>query len=101
MRTLWTDPAVEDLQSIWDYIARDSPVYATEFVGSIVSAVERLEAFPGLGRQVPEANSRDIRELIFRNYRIMYRVHKDAVQILAVIHGSRDLTEGECKPWEV
>lgn len=54
-----------------------------------------------MGREVPEAEHTDVRELIFQNYRIMYLVKNDYLYILAVIHGSRDLTRMDHKPWEV
>ena len=42
-----------------------------------------------------------IRELLFYNYRIMYRVETECILILTVIHGARDLSQGEPKPWDV
>lgn len=54
-----------------------------------------------MGRRVPEAGARtDIRELIFDHYRIVYAVGPQQVQILAVIHGNRDLQGQQSKPWE-
>jgi len=101
MTILWTEPSLDDLKAVRDYIARDSETYAGDFIESILSAVERLDTFPRMGRVVPEADSPDIRELIFRGYRIFYRVDRDAVQVLAVIHGYRDITQMPSKPWEV
>ena len=60
MRILWTDPAIDDLQAIRDYIARDSELYADDFVLGIITAAERLESFPEMGRATPEANARII-----------------------------------------
>ena len=54
-----------------------------------------------MGREVPEAERGDVRELIFHNYRIMYLVRTDLLYIVAIIHGSRDLTRMENKHWEV
>lgn len=54
-----------------------------------------------MGRKVPESGQKDIRELIFQGYRIVYRLKPDCVQVLTVVHGSRDLTRGNPKPWEV
>ncbi len=101
MTIRWTEPSLDDLRAIRDYIARDSETYAADFVASILLAVERLSTFPRLGRVVPEADSPDLRELIFRGYRIIYRVDRNAVQILSVIHGHRDLSQMPSKPWEV
>lgn len=101
MKLEWTEPAVESLQAIKDYIARDNEFYAARFVERIVDAVEKLADFPNLGRRVPEADRDDIREIFFQAYRIIYRLMADRVQILAVMHGSRDLERVETKPWEV
>jgi len=101
MKIKWTIPAFDDLESIREYIGRDSEVYATSFIEKVLQAVEVLEEFPKIGRKVPEVNDPIIRELIFRNYRIMYRIHHDAVQIIAVVHGSRDINNLPQKPWEI
>ena len=101
MKIVWTEPAVADLTAIRDYIARDSEHYAARFIGRIIEAVERLETFPELGRRVPEAADRDVREILFRAYRIIYRITGERVEILSVLHGSRDLTRRSPKSWEV
>ena len=70
----WTEPAITDLGSIREYIGRDSEYYAARFIGRIIEIVERLEFFPEMGRRVPEAaEEENVRELLFQNYRIMYR----------------------------
>ncbi len=101
MKLSWTLPAVNDIESIRDYIARDSDLYASSFIEKILYAVEKLENFPMIGRVIPEANNQDLRELLFQNYRIMYRIHHDTIQIIAVIRGSRDITKWPLKPWEI
>ena len=102
MRVNWTDPALEDLDGIFEYIARDTAAYAHSFVQQIIDAVERLEAFPFSGRIVPEGSREDVREVIFQNYRVIYwLVDPQRIDILAVIHGSRDLTKAGTQPWEV
>jgi plasmid stabilization system protein ParE len=55
-----------------------------------------------MGRRVPEAQEqREIREILFQGYRIIYRLAEQRVQILSVLHGSRDLLQREPKPWEI
>jgi toxin ParE1/3/4 len=83
------------------YIRKDSEYYANRFVERIIEAVESLEKFPEMGRRVPEAEEENIRELLFHNYRIIYRVETDGILILTVIHGARDLSRKRYKPWEV
>ncbi len=101
MKIVWTEPALCDLEGIRDYIRKDSEFYARRFVEKIFTAVEKLGAFPEIGRPVPEADDENIRELIYRDYRIMYRLEKQRILILTVIHGARDLNHREIKPWEV
>lgn len=55
MKVFWTDPAIGDLEAIQDYIARDSEIYANDFIASILDEVQRLESFPEIGRTVPDA----------------------------------------------
>lgn len=101
MKIVWTQPAVEDLHELHAYIARDSELYASGFVERLISAVEGLENHPKLGRIVPEGNDESIRELLYQHYRIIYRVAKENIEILSVIHGARDLGARKPAPWEV
>jgi addiction module RelE/StbE family toxin len=101
MELEWTDPALDDLEVIRDYIGKDSPYYARRFVERIFDAAEALQDQPQMGRQVPEANRDDVRELIFQGYRIIYRTKPDRVQIITVLHGSRNLAAKEVKPWDI
>lgn len=77
MKIEWAEPALLDLENIRDYIRRDSEYYATRFVERIIEAVETLGRFPEIGRSVPEAEEENIRELLFYNYRIMYRYEEE------------------------
>ncbi len=102
MKIIWSDPAVADLEAIRDYIALDSEHYAARFVARIIDAVEQLETFPKIGRTVPEAHEApDIREIIFQNYRIIYRLEPRRVLLLAIVHCGRDLSSAQEKPWDV
>ena len=101
MKIKWTDPAIESLRNLHDYIAKDSEVYASSFVQRVILAVERLTDFPRLGRVVPEADEETIRELLYQNYRIIYRIKNELIEILTVIHGRRDLGSFKPAPWEI
>ena len=57
---IWSPQAIEDVEAIRAYVARDSPRYADLLVERLVSAVEGLEADPLSGRVVPEVASRDL-----------------------------------------
>ena len=71
------------------YIAQDSPIYADLILRRLVAAVERLTVFPESGRIVPERNTSEIREVIVRPYRIVYRASPGVVEIATVFRASR------------
>ena len=89
VRIEWTERSLEDLNEIYDYIARDSKSYATLFIKKIYESIQKLKDFPKIGRIVPEINISTVREIIFQNYRIIYRIMVDYVEIITVIHGNR------------
>jgi toxin ParE1/3/4 len=90
-RIQWTDIAIDDLKEVRDYIARDSKHYASAFVRKARDAARSLNQFAERGRHVPEFDRPDIRELIIGSYRLIYLLTSDRAQILAFIHGARDL----------
>ncbi len=75
-RINWSDQALDDLDAICDFIARDVPRYAQVFANRVFESVERLVLFPQSGRIVPELQLEMIREIIFGNYRIVYMIKK-------------------------
>ena len=85
----WTERSLEDLNEIHDYIAWDSKSYANLFIKKIYNTVQKLKEFPNIGRIVPEVNIPTVREIIFQNYRIIYRIMNDFVEIVTIFHGSR------------
>jgi toxin ParE1/3/4 len=90
-RIVWSRRAAQDLDSITDYIAADSPAYASVVLKNIVNQTRILARFPQAGRKVPEFDDENIRELIVYSYRIIYRLQNDEALIVAVIHGKRIL----------
>jgi len=89
IRLTWSPQALRDVEAIREYIATDSTRYADLVVRRIVASVERLEAFPDSGRVVPERNDPQIREVIVRPYRVVYRRGAGEVEIATVFHASR------------
>ncbi len=85
----WTPQAADDLDTIAEFISRDSPHYAGLFVADILQTVDQLIDFPQSGRIVPEIGDSCLREVILGNYRIIYRLRSKAVEILTVHHGAR------------
>ena len=88
----WTLQAARDLESIADFISKDSLHYARLFVLNIFEAIDHLQEFPQSGRIVPETNNPKIRELILGSYRLVYRFKKNIIEILMIYHGARMLS---------
>jgi len=85
----WTPQAADDLDTIAEFISRDSPHYAGLLVADILQTLDQLVDFPRSGRVVPEIGDRSLREVILGNYRIIYRLRGEAAEILTVHHGAR------------
>jgi addiction module RelE/StbE family toxin len=85
---VWSPQAVADVESIKSFIGRDSQHYATLVVARLISAVERAGEFPESGRVVPEIEDPAVREVLWRNYRIVYRVGESSIQVVTVFHGA-------------
>lgn len=89
-RITWSPQALEDIESIRRFIARDAPRTAGGFVQRIFQTAERLRRFPLSGSIVPELGSDAFREIRLKKYRIIYRVaDPQTVEIVTVYHGSR------------
>ena len=85
----WSPEAIEDLDSIAEYIARDSEFYARAVVTEIVAVARNLYEYPMMGRIVPETGDTHIRERTVYNYRLVYRYEPQRILVVAVIHGKR------------
>lgn len=92
-RIVWSPQSLRDIEAIRAYIAEDSPHYADLTVRRIVGAVERLADFPESGRMVPECSQHDIREVVVRTFRVVYRLSSETVEIATVFRGSQEFPE--------
>ena len=92
-KLIWSPAARDDLHDITVFIARDDSDRAMSFGYKLISEIDRLQEFPESGRIVPEYRNAAIREIIFRPYRIVYRVHPDSkvCEIARVWHSARGL----------
>jgi toxin ParE1/3/4 len=93
MRVHWTENAIRHLVTIYEYIALNSPTYGKRMVDRITRRSEQIAIHPLSGRKVLEYEAEDIRELIEKPYRIIYRIKPDQIDVLAVIHGARLLPD--------
>jgi toxin ParE1/3/4 len=86
---IWSLPALEDIDAILNFLSPESPIYASELVDDFLLAASTLTEFPLRGRQSPDVLN--ARELFVESYRMIYEVTADRVEILLVIHMSRDI----------
>jgi toxin ParE1/3/4 len=89
MKVYWSLNAIKHLTNIYEYIALNSPTYAIRMVDRITRRSEQIASQPLSGRKVPEYEIEEIRELIEKPYRIIYRVKQDQIEVLAVIHAAQ------------
>ena len=82
---VWTDPALDQLEEIADYIALDKPEAAAGLVKRIFSTVDRLGPFPDLGHVPPEIPNSIYREVFVRPCRIFSRQENGVVLIVPVM----------------
>ncbi len=87
-KLIWSPGTAADLEEVCDYIAKDSEYYARLFAQRITSLIEMIQEFPMVGRIVPEYQRKDLR-MIFQNYRVVYRIKPEVIEIVAIIHGAR------------
>jgi plasmid stabilization system protein ParE len=91
-KIIWTKPALDDLKSIFEYVARDSPDRAEKLALELLDAPEmRLEKFPDSGSPITELADFEVREIYHKSYRILYVHQHGGCLIVACIHGSRDM----------
>ncbi|WNG32393.1 type II toxin-antitoxin system RelE/ParE family toxin [Archangium minus] len=93
-RVRWTHRAVEDLRAIGRYIAEDDPRAARQWIERLRQRAHEAASTPKAGRRVPEVDREDIREVLLRSYRIVYRVARDGIEVLTVFEGHRLLPGG-------
>jgi addiction module RelE/StbE family toxin len=89
----WSPKAIEHLRGIRDYISKDSIVYSKNVISQILQKVEAIGKSPLSGRNVPEYKQTNLRERRYGNYRIVYRVQPDKIEIAAIFHTAQLLTD--------
>lgn len=86
MKVHWTTRSVTRLDSIQAYISRDNPAAALRLLQQLVRRSVQIAAFPSSGRRVADYAREDVRELIEGEYRIVYRIGVDRIDVLTVMH---------------
>ena len=91
VKVTWSPSAVRDFQIILAYIGRDAPVGAKRFAKKLLERSRQLKTSPFMGGYVLEDETHTYRELVFGNYRLIYRCADDgkSVYVVAVHHAAR------------
>jgi addiction module RelE/StbE family toxin len=89
MKIVWTPEALNKLIEIEDFTAQDNPQGVAEFVDHLIERSELIKKNERMGRIVPEISNESIRELLIKNYRLVYRIQKSVIIILTVFEGHR------------
>lgn len=88
----WTDHAIEQLDTIYNYISQTSNEYALRIVDKLTARTIQISTHPKSGRKVPEFNHDQIREIIESGYRIIYHIKAERIDIISVIHGAMNIS---------
>ncbi len=88
-KIIWSPKAADNLESICEYISKDSKRYAQMFAKKIFETIKSIKENPLAGRVVPEYTDDKIRERIYKNYRIIYRIKEEVIEIAAIYHGAQ------------
>ena len=89
MRLVWSSLALDRALEAKAYIAADNPRAAEKWASGLIDAVAKLKHQPKIGRIVPEVGLEEYRELVYGNYRVVYRISTAAIFILTVRHYKR------------
>ena len=89
MRVDWSRNALDQVHQIFEYIAADRPLVATDVVHRLFDTTGLLGTTPEMGPRWKQAERPGLRFIVFETYRIVYRVDEDRVFILSVRHTRR------------
>ncbi|WP_267384311.1 type II toxin-antitoxin system RelE/ParE family toxin [Cyanobacterium sp. uoEpiScrs1] len=88
-RVIWSAKAIEDVEAIATYIARDSPSYAASVVRKILDITHYLQESPLAGTIISEGDNSTIRDKLAYTYRVIYRVRDETVTVAVIVHTKR------------
>ncbi len=91
MQVRWTREALDKLLLIDDFIAKENPKRSKNFVNLLLEKDDSLAESPYRGRKVPEFNNSQIREIIVKNFRLVYKISADIIYIITVFEGHKIL----------
>jgi toxin ParE1/3/4 len=90
---IWSPRSLTDLEIIYEYIGLDSRENAHRFINDLIQEIIKIPEFPMSGRVVPEFKDLKTREKIYKSYRLIYRIQKEQVELITILHQARRLNE--------
>lgn len=93
VQIIWTSRAITDLDSIGKYIAIDSENAAQKFVQELIKKADSLIRYPEKGRPIPEKIPGNYRQVLYKNYRIIYKLDGEKVIVSSVYHQKKLLSK--------
>lgn len=94
-RLIWSEPALNDLESIAEYIALDKPDAARRYVQRVFQVAERLTTFPKSGSIPPELPHLPYRQVVVPPCRVFYRIEGQDILIIFVMRSEQSLREDD------
>ncbi len=91
MKIIWSPFSIDRATEIAEYISLDNPTAAQKWIDTIFEKVKALKTSSKIGRIVPEIERDEIREILYGNYRVIYRIEKSSISILTIRHGKQIL----------
>ena len=88
VRIVWSRRIIQDIYAAAEYHAAFSPSFAKSLTNGIFAKVALLETHPLMGRRVPESVRSDLRELLYKQYRIIYQVVSKSELLMVALHHS-------------
>ncbi|WP_324731258.1 type II toxin-antitoxin system RelE/ParE family toxin [Pseudomonas paeninsulae] len=88
---IWTEPALQQLDAVAEYIALDNPLAASKLVAEVFANTQRLEDFPKSGRTPAELPNSVYRDVVVSPCRVFYREDGHQVLVLYVMREERKL----------
>jgi plasmid stabilization system protein ParE len=98
VKVVWSPVALQRVEDIVDYMQSDRSGAAAEWAAGLFDTVGRLRSFPDRGRMVPELGQPSTREVIYGDYRVVYRIEGSKIEVLTVRHGRRRFEVSEPRP---
>lgn len=95
MEVVWSPRSLKKIQDIGNYIAKDAPDRAHDFIDRLIKLVKRLEDFPMSGPVTRENPA--FRQLVLQGYRVIYRVQATGVEIVTIIEPKRNVEKSISK----